>query len=89
MQRCQNELRLGYGISYGSPANSFMGLGEYLMDTSTESTAAQIASGLATRADNDPELPLISRSSLHMSNGQNSHHMILGFLDWAPTIGKV
>ena len=25
---------LGYGISYGSPSNSFMGLGDYLMDIS-------------------------------------------------------
>ena len=25
---------LGYGISYGSPSNSFMGLGDYIMDIS-------------------------------------------------------
>ena len=35
---------LGYGISYGSPSNSFMGLGDYLMDVSK---GDEIESGLA------------------------------------------
>lgn len=37
---------LGYGISYGYPSNAFMGLGGFLMDTSTDSFEMQVQSGL-------------------------------------------
>ena len=37
---------LGYGISYGYPSNSFMGLGGFIMDTSTDTFEMQVQSGL-------------------------------------------